>query len=129
MNELDLHIESIKKLAFEYSKKTDAEIPKLNQADMELFINLTSIYVLYANGVYSIVTAKRLTVDRIGRYKLSGMWDEIYQNHLEKERIVENLTCEMGKNPTIETALNIVYKLIPPLELQKSKIDKAILGG
>ncbi len=128
-NKLELHIKNIKKLAFEYSKKMNAEPPKLARRDMDLFINLTSIYVLYENGVYSLAASKRLTVDRIGEYKLTGMWHEIYNNHLEQERIVENLTCEMGKNPTIEIALKIIYELIPSLKSQKNKIDKAILGG
>ncbi len=70
-DELGLHIKNIKKLAFKYSKRKNVELPNLNQIDMELFINLTSIYVLYANKIYSLVTAKRLVSDRIKRYKFS----------------------------------------------------------
>ena len=123
--DVEKRIEEIKIKAYEYSKKPD-KLPEYNQVDMFLFIALESIYALHNAGVYSSDFAKRQAMKAVQEYKMYGMWNEVWQNHLDKEAKVENLTIEMTKSPNVKTALEILYELIPPLMLQKSRINKEL---
>ncbi len=120
--------DEIKKAAFDFVKSEDDVTPDFqNDAEKLLFLQMANIYSLYINKVISKHKAVILTADAVKDFDMNEFYRAVYEESLDNRRRCEDLMIKMNKEPSIKTALEIIYALLPPLSLQKDKIERALM--
>lgn len=118
----------IKKMAYIAAVNECKDIPHFEaSAERLMFLSMVNIYSLYINKFISKKTAEIMTADAERDFGVNVFYEDLFSKHLDIEHKCNDLSIKMSKEPNIETALEIVYTLLPPLALQRDKIDKAIM--